>query len=304
MGSHVQRLTRQGHIRPPTFLADNLHYEVMMGSVAYGVASEGSDIDIYGFCIPPKEVIFPHLAGEIEGFGRQKRRFDQWSEHHVTERGTERTFDFSIYNIVKYFSLCMENNPNMIDSLFVPRRCILHTTAIGEMVRDRRREFLHKGSWHKFRGYAFAQMHKIDIKDPKGSRQELIEQYGYDVKCGYHVVRLVLEVEQIMLAHDLDIERDREMLKAIRRGEWPLLDLQKWFAEKEASLEKVYNESILRHSPDEGMIKQLLLDCLEHHYGTLGACVAIPDVAEKTLSDIRVLLERYERLTRSTAADA
>jgi len=296
MGSHVQRLTKQGIIRPPTFLADNLHHEVMMGSVAYGVSNDSSDIDIYGWCIPPKDVIFPHLAGEIEGFGRQKRRFEQWSEHHVGERGSERTFDFTIYNIVKYFSLCMECNPNMIDSLFVPRRCVMHTTAIGEMVRNQRRRFLHKGAWHNFRGYAFSQMHKIDIKNPEGSRKDLIEQYGYDVKFGYHVVRLLLEVEQILVDHDLKLDRDREMLKAIRRGEWPLRDLKKWFADKETALEKVYNESTLQHSPDEAAIKQLLLDCLEHHFGSLDACITIPNIAEKTLCEIRAALERYERL--------
>jgi predicted nucleotidyltransferase len=298
MGSHVQRLTKQGIICPPTFLADNLHYEVIMGSVAYGTASESSDVDVYGFCIPPKDVVFPHMAGELEGFGRQKKRFNEWSEHHVKERGTDKTFDFSIYNIVKYFSLCMECNPNMIDSLFVPRRCVLHTTEVGEMVRSRRRMFLHRGAWYKFRGYAFSQMHKIDIKNPEGSRRELIERYGYDVKFGGHVVRLLLEVEQILVEQDIDLERHREVLKAVRRGEWTLERLKSWFAEKEPALDKEYNESTLRHSPDEAAIKQLLLDCLEHHYGSLAACIVIPDIAEKTLGEIRAALERYEHLSR------
>jgi hypothetical protein len=58
----------------------------------------------------------------------------------------------------------MDNNPNMIDSLFVPRRCILHTTQIGEHVREYRKEFLHKGSWHKFKSYSFSQIHKLRTK--------------------------------------------------------------------------------------------------------------------------------------------
>lgn len=57
----------------PNFLKSNVHYETMMGSHAYGCEREDSDIDVYGFCVPPKNVIFPHLDGEIIGFGRQKQ---------------------------------------------------------------------------------------------------------------------------------------------------------------------------------------------------------------------------------------
>jgi hypothetical protein len=73
-------------------------------------------------------------------------------------------YDFAVYGVVKYFQLCMDNNPNMIDSLFVPRNCVLHSTEVGEMIRENRRMFLHKGAWHKFKGYAYAQASKIRNK--------------------------------------------------------------------------------------------------------------------------------------------
>jgi uncharacterized protein len=75
--SAVARLVQAKLISPPPFLLSNLHFETMMGSVAYGVSSDTSDVDIYGFCVPPKTYIFPHLAGDIDGFGRQKKRFEQ-----------------------------------------------------------------------------------------------------------------------------------------------------------------------------------------------------------------------------------
>ena len=77
MPSAVQKLTERGLCTPPSFLPTNVHYETIMGSVAYGVSSDTSDMDVYGFAIPPKEIVFPHLAGEIMGFGRQKKRFEQ-----------------------------------------------------------------------------------------------------------------------------------------------------------------------------------------------------------------------------------
>lgn len=161
MASRVQLLKQKGLIAPPKWLPQNVHYEVIMGSVAYGVSSDTSDMDVYGFCIPPKESVFPHLAGEIPGFGKQIQRFAQYQEHHIMDAEARQEYDFTIYSIVKYFQLCMENNPNMCDSLFVPQRCVLYASKIGQLVRDNRKLFLHKGSYHKFRGYAYASLSKL-----------------------------------------------------------------------------------------------------------------------------------------------
>ena len=295
--SKINKLIKDGILRDyPKFLKDNIHYETIMGSVAYGVSDDMSDLDVYGFCIPPKEIVFPHLSGEIFGFGRQKKRFDQYQQHHILDLslrgGKGQEIDISIYNIVKYFQLCMENNPNMIDSLFVPVRSILHITEVGNMVRDKRKIFLHKGSWHKFKGYAYSSLHKMSNKNPVGKRLELVDKFGYDVKFAYHVIRLINEVEQILVEGDLDITRNRGQLKSIRRGEWQEKDIRKWFEEKECSLEKVYVESKLQHSPDEEQIKTLLLECLEHHYGNLTNCTVIVDRAVSYLKQIKDIIDK------------
>ncbi len=297
MPSTVQRLTELELVRPPSFIGSNTMYETMMGSVAYGVSSDTSDMDIYGFCIPPKANIFPHLAGEIFGFGRQIQRFEQWQQHHVFDkdalRGKGRMFDLSIYSIVKYFQLCMDNNPNMIDSLFTPQDCVLHITKIGNMVRDARRSFLHKGSWHKFKGYSYAQLHKMKSKNPEGKRKELVEKFGYDVKFGYHVMRLLDEAEQIMVEADIDLRRNREQLKAIRRGDVPEADLVAMAAEKEKALERVYESSTLQHSPDEPKIKELLMQCLEEHYGSLNGVIVTDDRYANAIRAIKEITEKF-----------
>ena len=289
----LQKLHKQGLISPPKWLISNCAYITIMGSDAYGVSSGSSDVDVYGFCVPPKYLTFPHLAGEVPGFGRQHQRFEQWQEHHVEYNDIE--YDFAIYSIVKYFDLCLGNNPNMIDSLFTPRRCVLHSTQIGEHVRAHRRDFLHKGAWHKFKGYAYAQMSKIGNKvnasNPK--RADSIAAHGYDVKFAYHVVRLLNEVEQIMVEGDLDLERNREQLKSIRRGEWTIEQLHEYFTAKEASLEATYVASTLPHSADEAKIKTILLECLETHYGNLDDAIARNPSLDRLLDDLRVLVARY-----------
>jgi uncharacterized protein len=286
-------LANKGLIHPPKFLIDNTHFLTRMGSDAYGVSNGSSDVDVCGFCIPPKHMIFPHLAGEILDFGTQKQRFNSWQEHHIKD--TNKEYDFAIYSIVSYFSLAMENNPNMLDVLFVPRRCIIHSTAIGEFVRDNRRKFLHKGAWYKFKGYAYSQMHKLAGKqnaaNPK--RAENIKRNGYDEKFAYHIVRLLNEVEQILTEGDLDLERNSEQLKSIRRGEWPIEKLHEYFTKKESDLESVYNKSELPHSPNEEEIKQILIKALEMHYGNLDNAIDKNLSIDMMIDDIKSLIVRY-----------
>jgi predicted nucleotidyltransferase len=265
-----------------------------MGSVAYGCSGGSSDMDLYGWCIPPKEYLFPHLAGNIRGFGREPQDFTCWQQHHVDDKQHDKQYDFAIYGVARFVDLVMQNNPNMLDSLFVPTRCVIHSTSLSEIFRDNRKLFLHKGCWHKFKGYAYQQVHKMSIKQPKeGSKRHAnVQEFGFDVKFAYHVVRLMLEVEQILAEGDLVLDRNSEVLKAIRRGEWTEERIKEYFSEKEKSLEVLYNESKLPYGPDEEKIKGLLLNVLEQHYGSLKEMVSSIDVDRKALMEIRDVLSR------------
>lgn len=290
----IERLHSKGLIKPPPFVVGGTQYLTMMGSVAYGVSTDHSDVDVYGWCIPSKDIVFPHTAGEIFGFGRQKERFEQFQQHHVKDKEAGKEYDLNIYNIVKFFDLVMENNPNMIDSLFTHQTCVLKSTKLADHVRDNRKIFLHKGAWHRFKGYAYSQMHKIRIKNPEeGSvRYEMVQKYGYDVKFAYHVVRLLNEVEQILITGDLDLMQNNEQLKEIRRGEWSLEKLEQHFVDKERDLEKTFLESTLPKFPDEDRIKRLLLEVLEEHFGSLDGLIQTEDHYKQILRDIQRLVAK------------
>jgi uncharacterized protein len=314
--SKVDRLIKNELVlSPPHFLKNSVQYEAVIGSVAYGVSTDTSDVDLYGFCIPPKEIVFPHLNGVIFGFDTDYKKFNQYQQHHVKDKEARKDYDIVIYNIIKYFRLCADGNPNMIDSLFVPRRCVLHSTKIGEMVRESRHLFLSKKCWSTHKGYAYSQVSKMtnknslgvkirkieemynlppnvtleeiddiisdpthkelykkllkELKDTPSKRHQAIREIGYDVKFGYHVVRLINQVEQILIEHDLDLERNREQLKSIRRGEWTQEQIQDFFTTKERTLEDVYIKSKLRQKPAIEEIKELLMNCLEEYFGRL-----------------------------------
>jgi uncharacterized protein len=303
----IQHLTEQKLISPPAWLPANTMYLTIMGSIAYGVADTNdeefqSDFDVYGFCIPPKEVVFPHLAGEVWGFGKYRdgmpqNHFGQFQQHHVQDHtaraGKGRVYDLQVYNIVKYVQLCAECNPNMIDSLFTPETCVLHSTPAGQLLRDHRRSFLHQGVCDRFKGYAYAQVHKMQSKTPQpdSKRAQLREKYGLDVKFAYHVVRLLNEAEQILLEGDLDLQRNREQLKSIRRGEWTEAQVLAYFEQKRVELEAARARSRLPAQPDMDAIRGLLLRCLEMHYGSLDRCVVVPGRAEALLKQLREMIE-------------
>lgn len=300
MSSKTQHLIKKGLLKsPPKFLEFGVQYEVIMGSTAYGVADDYSDVDVYGFAIPPRDWVFPHLRGEVPGFDECEPKFEQIQQHHMLDKsargGKGVEYDLTIYSIVKYFKLLMENNPNIIDTLFVPRRCVVFSTKVGELVRENRKLFLHKGCWARFKGYAYSQIHKMNTKEPEGKRKAIIEEFGYDVKFAYHVVRLLNEVEQILVEETLDLERNREQLKAIRRGEWSKQEVEWYFSDKERQLEQTYLESSLPPVPRESEIRQLLLQCLEDHYGSMDGCIVTQDVAENALKEISEILDRVNK---------
>lgn len=296
--STIKNLYRDKHIRNvAAFIPENIQYECRMGSIAHGVSNDTSDTDLYAWTIPPRHFVFPHTNGHIPNFGKAPDSFDVYQQHHIETTDTE--YDINVYGIVKYFSLCMDNNPNMIDSLFVRDQSITFTTKIGQMVRDNRKLFLHTGSWHRFRGYAYQQLKRTrsTIGNPNtrtGKRAESIEKYGFDVKDAYHVVRLMNEIEQILVYGDIDLMQNNDQLKDIRAGNWTFDQIESWFVAKENSLESVYNASTLQKYPDEEKIKQLLLDCLEEFYGS----ITVDDVAtvskyEQAMADIKAIVSKF-----------
>jgi hypothetical protein len=62
------------------------------------------------------------------------------------------------------------------------------------MVRERRRLFLHKGAWHKFRGYAYSQLAKISNQHEQvAAIRDFEEEHGIEHDTNYDTVRLARE---------------------------------------------------------------------------------------------------------------
>lgn len=256
--SLVGRILRENaHLTPPGFVnSSSVQFEVLAGSHAFGTATPESDRDVIAFCIPPIDFVFPILRGHIDGFGRQKQCFRMYDQDDISFEG--ESHDLKVFNIVEFFDTCMDANPTWLETLFVPEDTVLYSTAVGELVRRNRELFLHKGAFHRFSGYAKSMIHKMKKKDRDDERL---------YKYGYHAVRLMDELEELLAEGSLTIGREKERHQDVREGKWSFDEIQQYFDDKEESCELLYeNSSALPYEPDQQRIKDLLVDVLKMHY--------------------------------------
>jgi len=69
-------------------------------------------------------------------------------------------------------------------------------------------------------------------------------------------------------------------------------EIRSWATDKEKSLERLYEKSKLPDVPRKKEIKELLIGCLEHHYGSLDGALVVPEVYKNSLIEIRRILDR------------
>lgn len=112
------------------------------GSHAYGTNTPESDLDVRGVAIAPLEY---HLG--------VSKVFEQ--------RVASEPIDLVIYEFKKFVKLCLDANPNIIESLWVDESDILVQTDAARELRAHRDLFLSKRIKHTFSGYAISQLKRI-----------------------------------------------------------------------------------------------------------------------------------------------
>jgi len=245
----------------PAF-ATNPIFEVISGSTSYGVDNDGSDVDIQGIYICPREMFFPHLEGHIIGFGPARPTFDSYSIHHIKHDGIE--YDVTLYSLVKYADLALKGNPNIIDTVFTPPSCILHMEEEGEHFYDNRKLFLSKYAVYKMLG--FARGHYKKLTEVQASRQDNVDKYGYDVKGAYHIVRMLLQAEYVIKNHDLEIDVNSEILNPIKLAKLTLDEFLSYTDRKIKHVMKISETMTLPEYADYDELKIVLNECLEINY--------------------------------------
>ena len=267
MKSITESAIELGLLEAPKWLSPNVVYETKVGSHSYGVSTDDSDIDISGFCVPPKEIVFPHLYGSIHGFGKQKKSFHMFNDKSFQhESFGPQKYDLSILSIIFLFRECMDCQPNWLEMLYTPENCVITSTSVSDHLREHRDLFLHQGALWRFTGFAKSQLAKMNKKNRDKVRL---------LKYGYHAVRMVLEGEQVLTEGTLVLDDKIDVLSSVRNGDWSFDEIASFCEQKETELKKIYDTeaAAVPYKPDETKIKTLLLECLEEFYGSLEGCI-------------------------------
>ena len=120
-----------------------LIYSYIRGSHAYGLQKEdgSSDVDTASVFIEPNEWVL--------GLGLDVQ------EQIQDERG-----DNVWYSLKKFMNMLLSSNPTVLESLFIPDRCILYEHPIMTEIKKHRDKFITKACFKPFLGYAYEQIKK------------------------------------------------------------------------------------------------------------------------------------------------
>ena len=132
------------------YVKNNLICLYVGGSHAYGLDTNTSDVDIRG--------LFKDNIDMILGY----EKVDQLANESQ---------DIVIYSLSKALPLIAEQNPNMMEILFVDEEEILFATDDYWYLRSRRHELLSKLSRQRYSGYAISQ-----LKRAKGHHKNLTKE--------------------------------------------------------------------------------------------------------------------------------
>jgi hypothetical protein len=153
--------------------------------------------------------------------------------------------------------------------MFGPDECNLFVAPAFLPLLKNREKFLSYRLVPRFLGYAISQLRKLD-KPVRESRKKYESKEGYDTKFAMNLVRLGLEVEQLLTGRALHYEFMRGRLNEVLGGELLKEDIVAWFEHQKGVIEGFqHGYSCFPDEPDYPSLSVLLAYCYEEFYGSL-----------------------------------
>lgn len=219
---------------------NNVVLEGITGSVAYGLDTGSSDIDIKGIYVLPTQKILSI------GFNQDKTTMDRTNP------------DMVYHEVGKFMKLVLAGNPTVTELLFLDGYTIL--TPVGKSLVDNRSLFLStKAVMNAYRGYAFSQAKRLNNRTEQG-----LDGYNSSLKSRFakhtrHCFRLLMQARQLLEHGTLEVRgtpEQREYLFAM--GERPADEVVEEFMRQDREFESV--KSILPDKPDMEKLNALLYE--------------------------------------------
>jgi len=255
---------------------------VRTGSVMYGTNIPGkSDNDFMGVFMPTES----HLLG----LNNVEQVEFSTKSSAVRAKNTKDDVDCTLYSLPKYVKLLLNNNPNTLESLFIPENCQLYVHPVMQELLDSKHVFVSKKLYHSFRGYSHSQMERLKRGEKNESgRQELIQKFGYDTKMGSHVLRLYFECNELLSTGTVTLPlKENQMVLTVKKGEWGKEKFLEECTRLEELCDELYAKTELKHSPDREAADALLQEMVKayHGFGSSRETVTFAQAVRKSLSN-------------------
>ncbi|MEV8596744.1 nucleotidyltransferase domain-containing protein [Streptomyces sp. NPDC052012] len=210
---------------------DHTVYACVMGSRAFGLATQGSDTDRRGVFLAPTPLFW---------------RFDK-PPTHVEGPGEEQ---FS-WELERFCELALRANPNILECLHSP--LVEYADDTGRELLSLRGAFLSRRVHETFTRYARSQRRKLeaDVRVHGAPRW----------KHAMHLVRLLTSARDLLRTGRLtiDVGEHREPLLAIKRGEVPWSEVEARMIRLEAEAEEAAHAGPLPAEPDRRRVEDFLI---------------------------------------------
>ncbi|MFD4728538.1 DNA polymerase beta superfamily protein [Streptomyces seoulensis] len=217
-------------MRPADLVRDHTVYACVMGSRAFGLATDGSDTDRRGVFLAPTPLFW---------------RFEK-PPTHVEGPGEER---FS-WELERFLELALRANPNILECLHSP--LVEHLDDTGRELLSLRGAFLSRQVHATFTGYALGQRRKLDadIRTTGAPRW----------KHAMHLLRLLSSARDLLRTGELrlDVGEERESLLAVKRGEVPWPEIEARMARLADETDEALLRTPLPAEPDEPRVADFL----------------------------------------------
>ena len=235
-----------------------------VGSIAHGTSifpKEGGldDKDLMGVLIPPKEYYFGLRRKDISGiFGEKYEPFEQWT-------GYIDEYDITIYTIRKFVRLLLKSNPNVLSLLWLSPNHYVSVTEAGRVLLDNRNIFSSKLIYQSFVGYAYGQLKRMTHFEFFGymgkKRKELVDKFGFDLKNGAHLIRILRMGIEFLISGELNVQRyDAAQLIDIKQGKYSLEKIKEMAEDLFKKAEEAYLKSTLPNKPNCAKAEKMLID--------------------------------------------
>jgi len=195
----TELFAREKFEKDEMWIKDNLLYECIMGSQAYGLSTPESDVDFVSIVMDKEEHLYPHKYGFIRNF-EQAPNFEQKSikgpgNKLVLEDGRDVEGEWN--SLTRFFYLAgVKGSPSLIETLFVRRPLVIYSHKIGYMLRDNNQKFLSMRTFNALKGYAWQQLMRIKRGLGKEEYRESTRfEMRHELEKSYSIDEIKEEIE-------------------------------------------------------------------------------------------------------------